>query len=189
MVIGFDEEHTPCWSRIMSNELETKVNELSYTDLVEAANFYFPNEIGSADTAAVEAKLAQSVAEQGGNYEQLKDKLREVRSDEKSVDFLLRTALLHAAGGTPEQQHRLREAIAGVGQSQIVVELLYAIFAATTFGLAWLAVPPREETVKTRTEKRADGTEVTTTETTSKDIPPPVEKLFGWIKGLAGGKD
>jgi hypothetical protein len=187
-VIGFDEEPTDSDRRIMSNELETKVNELSYTELVEAANFYFPKEIGTADTAAVEAKLTDAVTRHGGDYHQLKERLREVRADENSVDFLLRTALLHADRCTPEQQQRLRDAIAGVGQSQVVVELLFAIFAATTLGLTWLAVPPQEETVKTSTEKRADGTEVATTERTTKDIPPPVEKLFGWIKGLVGSK-
>lgn len=173
----------------MNQELAARINQLTYTELVEVANFYFPVETGVAGTAAMEARLSATVTRHGGDYRQLKDMLGAVHSDETSTTFLIRTALLQAARGTPAQQRQLAEAIAGVGQSQVVVELLYAILAATCFGLAWLAIPPQEKTTRTSTETRTDGSKVTMTEETTKDIPPPVEQLYGWIKNLLRGKD
>jgi hypothetical protein len=169
-------------------DLVQRVKELSYDDLVEAANFFFPESVGTADTRTLEEKLAAEVEQRGGDYSVLEELLNAVGEDEESVDFLLRSVLLRAAMGTGEERARLEEAIGGVGRSQVVVELVYAIFAATALGIVWLAEPPEVRITRTTVVTHPDGTTVETSETSIEEIPPPVDKLFGWIKDLWPGK-
>jgi hypothetical protein len=172
--------------------LESSVERLSYDELVEAANFYLPDAVGTADLEKVEKELAGLIERLGGSYANLEKFLEDIEEDEASIEYLLRLILLKAASGNEKSKRGLAEALDGVGKSQVVIEVIYAIFAATTLGLAWLVIPPQEEETTTTRETRRDGTQIETTKTSRKDTPPPIEKLFGWIGGLSGrspGKD
>jgi hypothetical protein len=59
-----------------TDDLESRVNGLSYDHLVEAANFYLPDTVGTADLENVESLLAEQVKERGGEYDELVRRLR-----------------------------------------------------------------------------------------------------------------
>jgi hypothetical protein len=105
---------------------------------------------------------------------------------------MLRATLLGAAKGTAEEKRRLEEALDGVGKSLVIVEVIFAIYAATSLGMFWLLKPPvKTKTVRKRTEDSTGKVTIEETEM-SEEIPPPVENLFGWIKdlpGLGGGRN
>jgi hypothetical protein len=168
------------------SDLESRVSSLSYGDLVEAANFYLPEAVGTADLEEVEHRLVAEVQQRGGQYLELKERLKDVEEDAHSIEYLLRGVLLHAARGSELDQQRLTEALDGVGQNQVIVEVVYAICAATVLGIVWILKPPREEHVKTKRETRPDGSQVETVETKVKEAPLPIDKLYAWIKNLKG---
>jgi hypothetical protein len=172
---------------IIMSDLQLRVQALPYEHLVEAANFYLPDATGSADLQRIEGKLASEVQLRSGAYSDLQEFLREVRDDRGSTEYLLRTVLLHAAEGTEEERKRLNEALDGIGQSQMVAEVVFAIYAATLITVTWLYMPPQEIVETRKITTAADGSKTETIKTEIRDIPPPVGKLFSWIKGLAGG--
>ncbi len=169
-----------------ASDLQSRVRNLSYNDLVEAANFYFVDAVGTADTKEVERRIAKTVEKTDVEYSALKQSFGEVSGDQSSIDYLLRSTLLRAATGSEKEKENLEEALAGVNKSQVVVEVLFAIYAATLLGMAWIAKPPREIEKSEKREIHPDGSETVTTSTSMKEIPPPVEKLYGWIGKLAG---
>src|ERR1700722_17427770 len=71
----------------------------------------------SATTPTLSGLTCCRTAEQrGGRYSDLEERLSDV--DDRSTEYLLRTVLLHAAGGSEEDKRRLKEALEGVGKSQ-----------------------------------------------------------------------
>ncbi len=175
-----------------TDDLVSRINGLSYDNLVEAANFYFPQAVGMADLQAVEESLAKTVLEHDGEYSELGERLAEIRRDESSIEYLLRTVLVHEASNNEDAHDRLIEALDGVGKNQVIVEVIYAIFAATSLGLVWLIRPPTEKISKTKRKMRPDGSFIETAELTVKEIPLPIDKLFGWIgtlRSVGGGKE
>ena len=169
------------------NELQYRVSLLTDTELVEAATFYLPDVLGTADPAAVDARLSRAVESIGGDMTTLRAHLARVKDDRDAYRYLLRQVLSRAAAGTEEERRRLSEALDGLNQSQVVVEVMFAISAAAIVTLVWLAIPPTETTTTTVSEQRPDGSVVTTTTVSEKEIPPPIKDLFGWINGLTSG--
>jgi len=171
----------------VEEDLTTRIQTLSDAQLVEAATFYLPDAVGEADQDSLEEKMAQELGRLGGDITILRGLLEEVREDRDSYRYLLTTVLENAANGTEEERERLREALEGTGQNLAVVELIgFAILAASLVSMAWIVNPPRKRTRKVTTETGPDGTTKHTVEEEEEDIPPPVDKLFGWIKDLPG---
>jgi len=171
-----------------TNNLENRVTLLGYEKLVEAANSFLPAANGVADPQAVERQLATKVQQHGGQYSELEQRLVGVEADTLSSEYLLRWALIGAARGSEENKQRLTMALDGVEESQGVGGAVRdAVFAATLFGIVWLAHPPTKVHTTTTIKTGPDFT-VEKVETDSEPTPPPVDELFGWIKSLEGGK-
>jgi hypothetical protein len=171
-----------------TDELKDRVSRLSYEALVEAATLFLPMANGISDPEAVERKLAAEVQQRGGRRSDLEECLDAVEQDERASEYLLREVLLQKAGGSEEDKNRLGQALNDVGKSQGVDDVRDAIFAATLLGMLWLAHPPTEQHTTTSRETHKDGTEVETTEVVVNEIPPPIDKLFEFFKGLKWGR-
>jgi hypothetical protein len=169
------------------NDLEARLARLSDKELAEAATFYLSDEVAHADPPALLTRLKHDVQSHGGDPAELEGRLDAVMKDRAATSYLLRDVLGRAAHGTDAERKRLTEALDGINQTQIAVELAFAIYAASVVTVVWLAMPPKKVTTTRTEEQRPDGSTVVTTKSEVEEMPPPVKELYGWIKDLFGG--
>ena len=168
------------------NALESRIAALSDAEALEAATFYLSHDVEYADSDMLASRLADAVTSRGADSAHLFELLDQVKADRQAYRYLMQTVLQRAANGTPAERARLEEALSGINKNQVVVELLFAIYAASLVTMVWLANPPTKTTTTTTVDHKLDGTKTETTTVTQEQIPPPVKELYGWIKGVFG---
>lgn len=139
--------------------LLAQIDTLSDSDLVEAASYYLANRTGAYSNDEIEELSLQCCEELGVDFSALETIRNDLSLDPESYRQLLRFLLKEAAQESEEQRQQVVEAMEGVGQKQVVVEVLVAIALGTVVIMQHLHYTRGKvsEEEKTDFEVRPDG--------------------------------
>ncbi len=170
------------------NDLVSQVDALTDSDLIEAAGYYLSDMTGVQSVEEIEEQLFEYCREPGADLAQLQAIRNELSADRASYTALLRFLLREAAQGSDEQRQRLSEAIAGVGQKQVVLEvaLVVALGTLATMQLIHHTKGKEKENVEVKIEVKPDGTTSMSLkkETVYASSSTSLGHFFAWLKTL-----
>jgi len=173
--------------------LPSRIDALSDSDLVEAAGYYLANMVGAHSADEVEEMLVRHCEELGADIMALEAIRNDLARDRDSHRKLLRFLLQWAARGSDEQRRQVEEAIEGVGQKQVVTELLLVAplgMLATIIHLGYTKCVQKKARKFAYEELSDGGLRISIEEEIIYTSPSTaLGRFFDWLKTLPVGQN